>query len=103
LLVFSVSVIISYLFILAIILHFFISSTLVRLWTLVDEHANGLSIPKWKSQSAPILLTGITGLSRKEKKKYEDWKAQSLGGKVSLTCNECPRFPIYSIGQIPVS
>ena len=82
---------------------FFISSTLVRLWALVDEHANGLSIsiPKWKSQSALILLTGITGLSRKEKKKYEDWKVQSLGGKVSLHVMNAPDFWYIALVKYP--
>lgn len=29
-----------------------------------------------------LFVVGVTGLSRKDRKKYEDWKAQSLGGKV---------------------
>lgn len=36
---------------------------------------------EFQSISREVKEFGITGLSRKEKKKYEDWKAQSLGGK----------------------
>jgi len=51
-----------------------------------------------KSQSI-LIVAGVTGLSRKEKKKYEDWKAQSLGGKVGFTCNESSRY-LSTIGQL---
>lgn len=61
---------------------------------IAEYHAHGSSILKFKSQSVLVFVAGITGLSRKEKKKYEDWKAQSLGGKVGLKYNECPRFLI---------
>ncbi|XP_078366497.1 40S small subunit processome assembly factor 1-like [Oculina patagonica] len=36
---------------------------------------------EFKSIAREVREFGVTGLSRKEKKKYEDWKAQSLGGK----------------------
>ena len=31
-----------------------------------------------------MFVVGVTGLSRKDRRKYEDWKAQSLGGKVGV-------------------
>lgn len=36
---------------------------------------------EFQSIAREVKEFGVTGLSRKEKKKYEDWKAQSLGGK----------------------
>lgn len=36
---------------------------------------------EFQSIAREVKEFGITGLGRKEKKKYEDWKAQSLGGK----------------------
>lgn len=31
-----------------------------------------------------MFVVGVTGLSRKDRRKYEDWKAQSLGGRVGV-------------------
>nr|XP_058958262.1 uncharacterized protein C1orf131 homolog isoform X1 [Pocillopora verrucosa] len=36
---------------------------------------------EFKSIAREVREFGVTGLSRKDRKKYEDWKAQSLGGK----------------------
>lgn len=36
---------------------------------------------EFKSIARDVREFGVTGLSRKDRKKYEDWKAQSLGGK----------------------
>ncbi|XP_022804696.1 uncharacterized protein C1orf131 homolog [Stylophora pistillata] len=40
-----------------------------------------LSDLEFKSIAREVKEFGVTGLSRKDRRNYEDWKAQSLGGK----------------------
>lgn len=44
-------------------------------------------LPKLTAYSAVAIILGVTGLSRKERRKYEDQKAQALGGKVGTRLN----------------